>query len=204
LGQRPILNGGIFMATLGSFFAELWWPLNFLVMAVFLGIVWLLIRPFKRLRPFTGQLLVLAGIFWVGLLFFIISFSFPPPAPILRAVTDASTIPRVWFLAMVPVIVIALIPILRGKEDPDPKWGNLRLVFTILGALVLSVGLFEIIGYYISSALFIFAVMWVLGVRKKLELIAVQAGWVLFSYFVFARLLNVRLPIGIIFSGLFG
>jgi len=191
------------MAAIGSFFATLWWPLIFLVLAVYLGVIWLVIWPFKRLRPYKGQLLVLAGIFWVGVMFFLISFSFPPPAPILRAVTDASTIPRVWFFALVPVTVLALIPILRGKEDPDPKWGNVRLVAFMLAALIISIGLFGILGYYISSALFIITAMWLLGSRKIVELAAVPAGWVIFSYFIFARLLNVRLPIGSVFSGFF-
>jgi len=166
--------------------------------------MWVVIRPFKKLHPYTGQLLILAGIFWVGLLFFVISYSFPPPAPILRAVTDASTIPRVWFYALVPAVVLTLIPIFRGKDDPDPKWGNVRLVAIVLLALIISIGLFGSLGYYISSALFMITCMWVLGTRKKIELIAVPAGWILFSYFIFARLLNVRLPVGSIFSGFLG
>ena len=192
------------MNAIGSFFANLWWPLIFLILAVFLGLVWLLTRPSKRLRPYTGQILVLAGAFWVGLMFFFISFSFPLPSPILRAVTSARTIPQVWFLALVPVTVLALIPILRGKEEHDPKWGNVRLVAIILTALIVSVGLFGILGYYVSSALFMITTMWVLGSRNKIELVAVPAGWVLFSYFIFARLLNVRLPIGSIFAALLG
>ena len=192
------------MNAIGNFLADLWWPLIFLVLAVYLGVIWLAIRLTKKLRPYTGQLLVLAGVFWVGLLFFAVSFSFPLPSPILRAVTNASTIPRVWFFALVPVTALALIPILRGKEDPDPKWGNVRLVAIVLGALIVSVGLFGVIGYYLSSGLFMVAVMWVLGSRNKIELVAVPAGWILFSYFVFARLLNVRLPVGSIFAALLG
>ncbi|MCL2378679.1 MAG: tripartite tricarboxylate transporter TctB family protein [Defluviitaleaceae bacterium] len=192
------------MSAIGSFLATLWWPLVILVFAVYLGLVWLLIRPFSRLRPYTGQLLVLMGVFGVGLMFFVISFSFPAPAPILRAVTDASTIPRVWFFALVPVTVIALIPIIRGKDEPDPKWGNVRLVAVVLTALIVSIGLFGVIGYYVSSALFIVVLMWVLGSRNKVELLAVPAGWVVFSYFIFARLLNVRLPIGSVFAAILG
>jgi len=192
------------LSAIGSFLATLWWPLVILVFAVYLGLVWLLIRPFSRLRPYTGQLLVLMGVFGVGLMFFVISFSFPAPAPILRAVTDASTIPRVWFFALVPVTVIALIPIIRGKDEPDPKWGNVRLVAVVLTALIVSIGLFGVIGYYVSSALFIVVLMWVLGSRNKVELLAVPAGWVVFSYFIFARLLNVRLPIGSVFAAILG
>ena len=192
------------MTAIGSFLATLWWPLIFLVFAVYLGVVWLIIRPIRRLRPYTGQLLVLMGIFGVGLLFFLITFSFPAPSPILRAVTNAGTIPRVWFYALIPVTVIALIPIIRGKDDPDPKWGNVRLVAIVLTVLIVSIGLFGVLGYYLSSAIFIVAMMWLLGSRNKIELVAIPAGWVLFSYFIFARLLNVRLPIGRVFTALLG
>ena len=191
------------LTTIGRFFVDLGWQLNFLALAIFLGIIWAVIRPFKKIRPYTGQLLVLAGVFWVGLLFFVISYTFPTPAAFLRTVTASYTIPRVWFAALVPIVIITLIPILRGKEEPDPKWGNIRLVAVILLALIVSVGLFGIIGYYVSSAIFMVVVMWILGSRKKIELITVPVGWVLFSYFVFARLLNVRLPIGRIFSAIF-
>jgi len=192
------------LTALGTFLAELAWPLHFLILAIFLGLVWLVIRPFSKIRPFTGQLLVLAGVFWVGLLFFLISFSFPAPSPILRAVTDAGTIPRAWFYALVPAVALTLIPILKGKEEPDPKWGNLRLIAIVFCTLVISISLFNIIGYYISSVIFIIVTMWVLGSRSKVELIAVPAGWILFSYFIFARLLHVRLPVGSIFAGLLG
>jgi hypothetical protein len=192
------------MYELGRWLAGLAWPWQFMMLAGFLVLVWLIILPFKRLHPYRGQLLVLAAVTWMGLLFYLISFSFPKPPPIIRAVTDASTIPRVWVFALIPTVILALIPILRGKNDPDPKWGNLKMVGLVLVALVISVGLFDYIGYYISSALFIVVLMWLLGCRKITELIAVPAGWIVFTYFVFARLLYVRLPVGSIISGLMG
>ncbi|MCL2410744.1 MAG: tripartite tricarboxylate transporter substrate-binding protein [Treponema sp.] len=175
-----------------------------LLFAVFMGLVFAVIRLFKKLKPYTGQLLVLAGIFWIGLLSFIISFSFPPPSGLMASNTDASTIPRVWFYALIPSMVFALIPIFSGKETPHEKWGGgLKNVWIILAALVVSVILFQFIGYYISSALFVVITLWILGVRKKIQLIALPLGWVAFSYIVFARVLFVRLPVGSIFSGLF-
>ena len=192
------------MTAIGSFLATLWWPLVFLVLAGFLAIVWLIARLTPRFRPYTGQLMVLMGVLGVGLIFFLITFSFPPPAPILRAVTTAGTIPRIWFYALIPVTILALIPIIRGKDDPDPKWGNVRLVAMVLAALIVSIGLFGVLGYYLSSAIFIVTMMWMLGSRNKIELVAVPAGWVLFSYFIFARLLSVRLPIGRVFTALLG
>jgi hypothetical protein len=166
----------------------------------FLGLLWLLCRFVPKLRPFTGQLLTLAAVLWVGVVFFVISFSFP--VRFQTGNTTSATIPRVWFYALVPAFILAVYSVIRGRE-PDPKWGNIMRVAIILGGLVLSVTVFYMIGYYVSSALFLVLVMWVLGSRKKLELILVPAGWVVFSYVIFAWLLHVRLPVGFVFSGLF-
>jgi len=135
-------------------------------------------------------------------LFFFLTFSFPVPR-FGSGNTDAGTIPRVWFYALAPAVILTLIPIVRGQTDPDPKWGNLRLMGLVFVALVVSVGLMGTIGYYVSSAIFIVVTMWLLGSRGKIELAVVPLGWVLFSYFLFAQLLNVRLPIGSVFAAIF-
>ncbi|WP_159438775.1 tripartite tricarboxylate transporter TctB family protein [Alkalispirochaeta americana] len=174
---------------------------------VFLGIVlalgWLLIRPFKKLRPYTGQILVLASILWIGLLFYVITFSFPVPR-FSGVATTGATVPRFWFYVLIPVSFLAFIPMLKGEEVPDKDRGNLWRLGIVFGVLVLSLVSFRYIGYYLSSAIFLVVVMWVLDSRNKIELIAVPVCWVIFSYFFFARLLYVRLPVGALFTGLFG
>ncbi len=191
------------MAQIGRFFAGQ----GLLMQIVFLGIVlafgWLLIRPFKKLRPYTGQILVLVGIFWIGLLFFFVTFSFRVPR-FASVATTGATVPRFWFYVLIPIILLAFIPMLKGHEVPDTKSGNLRRVGIVFVTLVLSLVAFRYIGYYLSSAIFLVVVMWVLDSRNKIELIAIPVGWVIFSHFFFVRLLYVRLPIGTLFAGLFG
>jgi len=167
-------------------------------------LIFVVVRFTKKLRPYMGQILILATVFGIGILFFIITYSFPHPSGVTDSTTDASTIPRVWFYALIPSIALALIPIFTGKETPDAKWGaGLKNVGIILAILIISVSLFQFIGYYISSALFVVVALWVLGVRNKIQLITLPLGWILFSYLVFAKVLYVRLPVGSIFSGLF-
>jgi hypothetical protein len=140
----------------------------------------------------------------MGLLFFLISFSFPLPVGLMASNTNASTIPRVWFYALIPSTVLALFPIFTGKETPDAKWGgNVKNVGIILSVLIISVFMFQFIGYYAGSALFVVITLWVLGIRNKIQLITLPLGWIAFSYIVFARILHVRLPVGMIFSGIF-
>lgn len=174
---------------------------------VFLGVVlaisWVVLRPFKKLHPYTGQILVLAGILWVGVLFFFITFAFRIPR-FANVATTGATIPRFWFYVLIPVSLLAFIPIMKGEELPDEKSGNLQRVGLVFAVLVVTLMSFQYIGYYISSALFLVAVMWLLDSRNKVDLIVVPVGWVIFSYFFFYRLLYVRLPIGSLFSRILG
>jgi len=189
------------MVEFGKFVAGLGLPIQFLMLAVFLVLVFLLIRPFNKLRSYTGQILLLSAIFYFGLLFFIISFSFPLPRGLMASNTNASTIPRVWFYVLVPSTVLAFFQIFTGKEEPDAKWGvSLKYVGIVFATLVISVLMFKYIGYYISSALFVVITLWVLGVRNKIQLVTLPLGWVVFSYFVFAKILYVNLPVGSILS----
>ena len=191
------------MVQIGRFFAGHSLLMQLVFLVVFLALGWLAIRPFKKLHRYTGQLLVLAAVFWVGLLFYFITYSFPVPR-FASVATTGATIPRFWFYVLIPVTMLAFIPMLKGEEVPDPRWGNARRVGIVFGTLALSLVSFRYIGYYISSAIFLVVVMWVLDSRSKIELIAVPVGWVVFSHFFFARLLYVRLPIGTLFAGLFG
>ena len=79
-----------------------------------------------------------------------------------------------------------------------------RWVFALLVGVgsIFSVILFQYIGYYLSSAIFIFVVMIAMGEKNKLQLILVPVIWCLFTYFVFYKLLYIKLPFGSLFSWL--
>ena len=191
------------MAQIGRFFAGQGLLMQLVFLLIVLALGWLAIRPFKKLRPYTGQILVLVAIFWIGLLFYFITFSFRVPR-FASVATTGATVPRFWFYVLIPISLLALIPILKSQEIPDEKPGNVWRVGIVFGTLVLSLVSFRYIGYYLSSAIFLVVVMWVLDSRSKTDLIAIPVGWVIFSYFFFYRLLYVRLPIGTLFSRLLG
>ena len=191
------------MAEIGRFFSGQGLLMQLVYLGVALALGWVLLRPFKKLHPYTGQVLVIIGILWVGILFFFITYAFRIPR-FANVVTTGATIPRFWFYVLIPVSFLAFIPMLKGEEIPDEKRGNLQRLGLVFATLVISLLLFRSIGYYISSALFLVVVMWLLDSRSKIDLIAVPVGWVIFSYFFFNRLLYVRLPIGSLISRILG
>jgi hypothetical protein len=104
---------------------------------------------------------------------------------------------------MVFVSIGAYIAILRKDNKPDAKFD--RWVFAMLVGLgsIVSVLLFNWIGYYLSSAIFIVTVMIAMGEKNKLQIILTPIIWCVFTYFVFNKLLFISLPVGSLFSGLF-
>ncbi len=71
---------------------------------------------------------------------------------------------------------------------------NPRRFFGLLVALVLFAIAFEPLGFYLSAAVFIPAVSWMLGYRRPLVIGLTTAGLLAFVYVVFVQLLSVRLP----------
>mgnify|MGYP003149103657 FL=1 len=74
-----------------------------------------------------------------------------------------------------------------------------RLLLGIV-AMALYIAGIEIVGFYISTALFIPVTAFVLGARNKMSIFMAGAGFVLFCYAVFSVLFERVLPEGLLFT----
>jgi putative tricarboxylic transport membrane protein len=166
--------------------------------AVIMAVLLLIFRKSKKIRPYTGQMMVVCGICLFALLFFILTFAFKVSKMATGA--TASTMPRTWCVALLPISILCIISILNGSSNPDEPFQRWKFVIGVTFAVFASVFLFSYIGYYLSSALFIVLLMWLLGERKAVTLVAVPVIWDVFTYLVFARVLYISLPIGALFE----
>ena len=57
----------------------------------------------------------------------------------------------------------------------------------------------DIAGYYISTGVMLLLLSLLLGERRPVVSLSLAGGWILFSWAVFSRLLNLNLPEGIFF-----
>ena len=71
---------------------------------------------------------------------------------------------------------------------------NRRRFGGMVFALILFAIAFEPLGFYLSAAVFIPAVAWMLGYRRPIVIGLTTAGLLAFVYVVFVQLLSVRLP----------
>ena len=97
----------------------------------------------------------------------------------------------------------AFFAIIKDDNKEDEKFNKWAFALLVGVGSIFSVILFQYIGYYLSSAIFIFVVMIAMGERNKLQLILVPVIWCVFTYFVFYRMLYIKLPFGSLFEALF-
>lgn len=174
-----------------------WIVLGFMV--IMLGLFFLF-RAFPRTRRVMGQLLTLSGMCLITLLFFLLTFSLKVSKMAADAGFSARTMPRLWCFLMLPTAVAAFVQILKDDNEADEPFGKWQLALGVALGSIFSIILFQFVGYYISSAVFIFLVMWVMKERKWTMLTFTPLGWVAFTYFIFQKLLYINLPTGMLFS----
>ena len=161
-----------------------------------------LFNTIPRTKPVKAQLLCVVGMDLITLLFYILTFSLRVSKMAAQSGATPRTMPRLWAFLMIFASIGAYIAILKKDNKPDDKFD--RWVFALLVALgsIVSVILFQWIGYYLSSALFIVTVMIAMGEKNKLQLILTPVLWCVFTYFVFNKFLFISLPVGSLFKGI--
>ena len=177
-----------------------WWILLGFV-AIMTGLFFLF-GIWQRTKRVRVQLLCLCGMDLVTLLFYLLTFNLRVSKVAAESGATPKTMPRLWAFLMLLASIGAFLAIIKSENKPDEPFN--RWVFALLVGVgsIFSVILFQYIGYYLSSAIFIFVVMIAMGERNKLQLILVPVIWCLFTYFVFYKMLFIKLPFGSLFSWL--
>lgn len=106
---------------------------------------------------------------------------------------QAALLPRITFFCIAALSVLQLAKLLwRPSQKNVPfQW---KRIFSIIGLAIFYVLLIPILGYWISTLLFIFASMAAFGVHSKIALVCIPAGFALFVYMVFVRVLSLSPP----------
>jgi hypothetical protein len=138
---------------------------------------------------YIGNLILPLVILAFTAVFFSQSLDFPPQEDV-----GAEAVPNLWTTFITIFCLYLIYAAIRRKGIPDPKAGNIGQV--ILFTAWLGVYLFaaSTIGYFVSTFIFLVISMYALTYRKIPTILAVAAGWIIFSYIIFYRLLYIQLP----------
>jgi putative tricarboxylic transport membrane protein len=78
------------------------------------------------------------------------------------------------------------------RERPD-----MRIVFTAVAASIVYLALFEIVGFFVDTVVFVFVLIWIGRFRRFWTALAISLVTTLLFMLVFLRVIFVALPIGI-------
>lgn len=213
LGVLAYLAGGRGVAVLGG-----------VLVLINLAAAFFLAR--SRPRKQLGEIMIPFFLISLCLLFFLVTFVFPPSTNVGPAV-----VPRLWVAVLVPLNLFLAVRALVRKPavevlDDDTSAGGephetvrpgstpeqedkvveipgTKMVFVFAALLLVYILAMSWLGYFISSFVFVFLGMYLLGYRRYVVSVPISLGWILFSYLVFYRLLYVPLPAGRLFEMLF-
>jgi tripartite-type tricarboxylate transporter receptor subunit TctC len=166
-----------------------------LIMAISIYSLLLLVLKFDFKRMSFN--ILLSGVFiWIAAFFFYQTTLFDIPQGL--NITSPALIPRIWTVALLVFVIWNLINELKNKK---PVVGSKypKVLIKIIMALLVYFVTIPVIGYFISTPLFLIAGMYIMNYRNWPVIIINAFGFVLFSYGVFDLLLKIDLPLGNLF-----
>ncbi|MFD1206217.1 MULTISPECIES: tripartite tricarboxylate transporter TctB family protein [Sporosarcina] len=132
----------------------------------------------------------------IGGFFYFLTLDFPDRNTME---VGAAFLPRIYCGLLIIFGLILFIQGILDKEKSEKQWmtiGYALISMVIVLAYILAM---PFIGFYISTALVIFGLLFFSKVRRVATLISVPLGAVLFVYIVFELLLKVSIPLGSLF-----
>lgn len=149
------------------------------------------------MRQHLGNILIPCILIAVCLTFLVFTFRMP-----IREEAGPEIMPRLWIYLILILSGIILWQALRGRDKQTPKIERTGLLVLTMAILIVYFLVMPLIGYFLSTFLFIVLMLHILSYPKKILIYVIAGGWCLASYLVFYKLLYIQLPLGI-FEGLF-
>jgi len=147
-------------------------------------------------QNYTGNLILPLVVFAVTMVFFYLTLDFPEQDEVGPAV-----VPYLWMFFTSIFCLVLAIQAFKHKGKPDPVPGQILHVLFYAAWMVLYLIAVQTVGFYLSTFVFLSSSMYLMGYRKMYVIASVALLWLVFSYFIFARLLFIPLPVDPLLSG---
>ncbi|WP_246603009.1 tripartite tricarboxylate transporter TctB family protein [Sporosarcina aquimarina] len=132
----------------------------------------------------------------LGGLFYYLTLDFPK---LNTADTGAAFLPRIYCGLLILFGIILLIQGIRDHSKNEESSQTVRYALISMVIVLAYILVIPYIGFYVSTALTIFSLLFFSKVRKAVTLVSVPLGAVLFVFLVFEKLLKVSIPMGSLF-----
>lgn len=174
------------------------WALIAILTVIFLGIVFIVLK--SSTKNYAGRIIIPVFFAELAILFGILALGFPDRGDEV----GPAVVPMLWIIGILGFSILLIIRALIKHEDEDPKWGRTDKVAVFIVMTIAYLIIMQLIGYNLSTIIYLILGMYYLAYRDWKVMISLTAGWILFSYFAFYRLLYVPLPRGLLIEWIFG
>ncbi len=149
-------------------------------------------------RDYIGELWIPAILLGVSAIFWGMSgmFSSNDSGPRL--------IPRLYIVILVSLNLAVLGQIAWKKISIDVQAVRYKALLKPVGIFIAYIILIDIVGYFVSTFLFLITIMYSLSYRNHIAIWLTASGWLCVSYAVFYKVLYIQLPLGIIYEKFWG
>jgi putative tricarboxylic transport membrane protein len=106
--------------------------------------------------------------------------------------------PRIVFILMLAVSLVLGYASLRSSDERPVFESGTGLAIGLMGLAILYLVAIEPVGFLLTTALFLFASMLMLGMRSWRMLAGVSILFPVIVYFVFVKLANTEFPAGLL------
>lgn len=117
--------------------------------------------------------------------------------------SSAKLMPYLWSLPLLAVSLFQFFRTWRAPHDKSVGHGRLDKIFFAFTIASVAVSQFNTLGFFVCTATMLVLLMLLLGERRIFLILGTVACWVLFTWFVFNKVLLLALPAGTFFNNLF-
>jgi hypothetical protein len=171
--------------------------LNYLVILLFLIFMIIAYLTGRSQKIKYRGIMIPVFLIFLSLIFFVISYTFPSNEEV-----GPSVVPRLWIFILIPLNIYLIISSLKQKGEITEHYDK-KPVYKFIALLIAYLTGIFYLGYFISTFLFLFFSLYMLGYRKYLTMLLIDIGWLIFSYIVFYKMIFVPLPMGILIEAIF-
>lgn len=142
----------------------------------------------RTLTVAVGVLLAVAALYFLW-----VTADFPPGR---RGAPGPALWPSIVLTLTFGVAVYLVVDVLRSRADRPFAETSILLPAGFMGLTVLYLALMQSVGFFLMTAIFLGASMWMLGMRSWNTLLGVSVGFPAVAYIVFVQVLHGNFPEG--------
>lgn len=147
-----------------------------------------------RWRDRRGEIVLLSAVGMTALVALLMSLPFPARNP--ADPVGSAGLPRLWLILLLALAAGQLASALRAAPRAIEAGLQTRRLLTSIALFAVHLAALPLLGYLLSSLVYMPALIWYLGYRRWTVIAALTLGWMVFSELVFQQLLLVDLPRG--------